>query len=69
LRTISSLTSKTAVIADISDKLQSASYSKIIILRQELYIDCIKNDWNTGVITHLGIGRAAYDVMHIVRVH
>ena len=55
------------MIADISDKLQSASYSKIIILRQELYIDCIKNDWNTGVITHLGIGR--YDVMHIVRVH
>ncbi len=35
---------------------------------QELYIDCVKNDWNTGAITHLGIGRTAYDVMQIVRV-
>lgn len=35
---------------------------------QELYIDCVKNDCHTGVITHLGIGRTAYDVMQLVRV-
>jgi hypothetical protein len=35
---------------------------------QELYIDCVKKDWNTGVITHASIGRTAYDVMQIVRV-
>ena len=35
---------------------------------QELYIECVKNDWNTSVITHLGIGRTAYDVLQIVRV-
>jgi hypothetical protein len=35
---------------------------------QELYIDCVKKDWNTGVITHASMGRTAYDVMQIVRV-
>jgi hypothetical protein len=35
---------------------------------QELYIDCVKKDWNTGIITHASIGRTAYDVMQIVRV-
>lgn len=35
---------------------------------RELYIDRVKNDWNTGVITHLDIGRTAYNVMQIVRV-
>ena len=35
---------------------------------QELYIDCVKNHWNTDVITHLDIGRTAYNVMQIVRV-
>jgi hypothetical protein len=35
---------------------------------QELYIECVKNDWNTGVITHLDIGGTDYDAMQIIRI-
>jgi hypothetical protein len=33
---------------------------------QDVYIDCVKKDWQ-GVITHVGIGGRAYEVIHVVQ--
>ncbi len=32
----------------------------------EAYMDCVKKDWQ-GIITHVGIGGRAYEVIHVVQ--